>query len=392
MLFEDKERAAQDPKGYAENDFEYLDRSGRVEAERIRQFLNEWISKFPKEEAEELVSRITSSDPKAFKSATFEIVLFALITNMGASLEIHPVLENGSKKRPDFLVSFPNGNQFYLEAVLASEFNEQELAAEKRKNIVLDKIDEIESPDFILGIDASGNPMSPPSGKKLCRDLKKWLASLDVEGVDAELERRGLDRVPVMPWAHDGWKIKFEAFPKRPEKRGEKGKKVIGMQSGDVRWANSWEPIRDAVKHKGSRYGVPNKPFVIAVNAEVPTLGHVDHMQALFGQEQYVFDRNNPERGPKFSRAPNGALVDPSGQPQYTRVSGVWIFSDLSPWNLGVRSGTLYFNPWAEHQLSEDLRQVNYAQADSDGRMSWHDKATLAEILELETGWPSSDQ
>lgn len=145
MLFNHKNREDQGHKTHIESDFEYLDRSDRIEAQRVREFLNEWIGRFPENEAE-LISRITSRDRRAFESATFEIVLFAIISGLGGHLEVHPELENGSEKRPDFLVYMPSGDEFYLEAILASEFSEAEKAAERRKNVVLEAIEKLDSP------------------------------------------------------------------------------------------------------------------------------------------------------------------------------------------------------------------------------------------------------
>ena len=66
MLFENKTRENQGPKTRIEGDFEYLDRSGRVEAQRVREFLNKWIRKFPENDATELISRIKSKDKRLF--------------------------------------------------------------------------------------------------------------------------------------------------------------------------------------------------------------------------------------------------------------------------------------------------------------------------------------
>lgn len=321
MLFEEKSREFQGPKTYIETDFEYLDRSARKEAARIREFLNRWIAAFPEAEANEIISRITSGDKKGFDSAIFEIVLFAIIRCLGGEIEVHPELENGSNRHPDFLVRMPDGEEFYLEAVLASEHSESEKAAENRKNVVLESIEKLDSPNFFLGINASGNPDTPPKGKALRGELSQWLESLDPDGVMQEVEEYGSDHIPSMVWEHEGWKIEFKAIPKKPEARGL-GQRVIGVLSGGGRWVNDWEPIREAIRFKGNRYGELGKPFVIAVNIDCFPLDRIDEMQALFGQEEFVFIRGGE---PEMRRIPNGAWFGPEG-PQYTRVSGAWIW------------------------------------------------------------------
>lgn len=312
MLFKEKSRTYSGPKTYGERDFDFLDRSGRTEAENVRAFLNSWIERFPEEEQKELVSRIQSRDSKAFESATFEIILYAILTTLGCSIEVHPNLDNGSERHPDFLVSFGEGEQFYVEAVLASEHSDAELAAERRKNVVLDSIERLESPNFFLGINAEGNPETPPSGKALRRVLSTWLATLDPDEVANALDEDGVDGVPKMQWHHDGWEIEFEAIPIKPEKRGN-GQRIIGMLSGEGRFINGWEPIRDALSSKGNRYGELSKPLIVAVNVEAFSLDKIDEMQALFGQEEYVFSRESREAQPAMRRAANGLWNGPHG-------------------------------------------------------------------------------
>lgn len=304
---------------------------------------------------------------------------------MGGSIEIHPDLDNGSERHPDFLVSFGEGEQFYVEAVLASEHSGIELAAERRKNVVLDSIERIESPNFFLGINAEGNPETPPSGKALRRELSTWLATLDPDAVTNALDEHGLDGVPKMQWYHDGWKIEFEAIPIKPERRGN-GQRVIGMLSGGARFINGWEPIRDALSSKGNRYGELSKPLIVAVNVEAFSLDRIDEMQALFGQEEYVFSRESREAQPAMRRAANGLWIGPRG-PQYTRISGAWLFGGINPWNIVSRKNTVYFNPWARLAPPEDLRRLNHASA-NDGKMEWVDGITLAELLGISNKWP----
>lgn len=385
MLFEEKLRTYSGPKTYGERDFDFLDRSGRNEAKKVREFLNYWIERFPDEEQRELISRIQSRDSKAFESATFEIVLYAILINLGATIEIHPDLDNGSNKHPDFLVSFGEKEEFYVEAVLASEHSDAELAAERRKNIVLDSIERLDSPNFFLGINAEGNPETPPSGKTIRRELSAWLATLDPDAVKNAVDEHGFEAIPKMQWRHDGWKIEFEAIPIKPEKRGN-GQRVIGMLSGGARFINVWKSIRDALRSKGNRYGELSKPLVVAVNVEAFSLDKINEMQALYGQEEYVFSRENPEAQPIMHRVANGLWNGPHG-PQYTRISGAWLFGGINPWNIVSRKNTVYFNPWAQFAAPDELRMLNHASANEE-KMEWVDGIALTELLGLESSWP----
>ncbi|MEJ1340117.1 MAG: hypothetical protein RPU61_04750 [Candidatus Sedimenticola sp. (ex Thyasira tokunagai)] len=385
MLFEDKPRTYEGPKTYLEGEFDYLDRSARQEAEKVREFLNTWFSRFSENDADELFSRIKSRDKRVFESAIFEIVLFAIISNLGGSLQIHPDLDNGSNKHPDFLVTTAGGEEFYLEAVLASEFSAAELAAEKRKNVVLEAIEKIESPNFFIGIHADGDPETPPSGKALRKELSSWLIALDPDEVAETVELESFRKTHKMEWNHDGWDIEFEAIPIKPERRG-KGQRVIGVMSGGARWINGWEPIRDAICAKGNRYGELSKPLIVAVNIDAFSLDRIDEMQALFGQEEYIFNRGSNEAQPQMRRAANGAWSGPNG-PKYTRVSGAWLFGGMNPWNIPSRKNTLYFNPWARLPVSDELTRINHAVAAAE-KMQWVEGVPLWEILGLEESWP----
>ncbi|NTS76013.1 hypothetical protein HR060_03955 [Catenovulum sp. SM1970] len=150
MLFENKHRNDLTPKQRLENDFDFLNRSSMPAAQKVRDFYNLWLSRFPEEEALELISRIQSKDEQNCKSATFEIVLYAILITKGYSVSIHPELDNGSKKRPDFLVQTQSGEEFYLEAILASDKDSDEIAAQKRGDQVLKIIDKIDCPNFFL--------------------------------------------------------------------------------------------------------------------------------------------------------------------------------------------------------------------------------------------------
>ena len=179
-------------RSYIEDNWGYLDRSGRVEAKRVRDFLNMWVSEYPDTDRAELIARITSGDNRHFQSAIFQLVLFALLRSLGCTITVHPVLPNGSAARPDFLIVTPQGESIYLEAVLASEYSEADAAARKRTSAVLNSIEKIESPNFFLGIKADGNPERPPGSKNLRNELERWLGTLDPDIVANDVTVNGI--------------------------------------------------------------------------------------------------------------------------------------------------------------------------------------------------------
>ena len=385
MLFEPKERISQEPKSYVETDWDYLDQSGRAEAQRVRDFLSHWVSEYPESDRSELITRITSVDNRNFQSATFELILFALLRSLGCTITVHPDLPNGSSKHPDFLVVTPEGESVYVEAVLASEYSEADVSARKRTDVVLNAIEKIVSPNFFIGVHAKGHPKQPPSGKHLRKKLEPWLASLDPDAVAHEVLVRGHDAIPRNRWQQEGWSIDFEAIPKKPERRGQ-GQRVIGFLSGGARWANDWKPIRDAVRMKGNRYGSLSHALLVVINVDGLSVDRIDETRALFGQEVDVFSVGDLSASPQMRREPNGAWFG-RNNPQYTRVSGVWIFEKLNPWNIITRKNTVYFNPWATKPLPTLFTTVHHAKVDEE-QLQWSDGRSVAEILGLYPDWP----
>lgn len=270
-----------------------------------------------------------------------------------------------------------------MEAVLASEFDASEMAAEKRKNVLLQAIEKIDSPNFFIGIESEGSPDTPPPGKALRGVLSKWLSKLNPDDVIREYEAKGSDALPALKWQHEDWKIEFQAIPIKPERRGQ-GQRVIGLYSEEARWINSWEPIRDAILFKGGRYGELSKPYVVAVNVNSFALDRIDEMQALFGQEQFTFSHDFQE--PRMHRAPNSAWIGPNG-PRYRRVTGAWLFGNLNPYNMVSRKNNLYVNPHSPMSIPKALMHVNHGIV-SNERMSWIDGRPLYDLLGLSPSWP----
>lgn len=232
ILFTDKNRNATDSRSRVEGQYEYLDRSARPEAARVRSLLNHWIARFPEKDANELCARMIKGDDKAFTSATFEIILFAFLNRMGFEVEIHPDLENGSKKSPDFRAVAPNGTETFVEAVLASEHSAEEIAADRRKQVVLQALEKLDSPNFCLHVDIRGNPEMPPPSKPLRHYLSTWLKDLDPDEVISNPDGNRWSIFPSTIWDSDGWRLEFKAIPIKPDKRGRNKRIIFAESSG----------------------------------------------------------------------------------------------------------------------------------------------------------------
>lgn len=382
MIFSNFERTDSSPKLNIESDFAFLNRTSRDEMARVRDLLEALLLEYP--EQDDLVARFRSGNNPHFRSAEFELLLFSYLNKQGFKLTPHPVLDNGSASRPDFLVEAPNGDQFYLEAVLATEHTEDR-THDPLLATTLDVFSSTFHKNFTLIVQTSGYPSTQPSGKKLRNATIRWLDSLDPDEVQAQLDIGGHDALPRLVWSHEGLDVSVQALPLLPDRRG-KASRLMSVQFGQAGWVDASGPIRDAIKFKGSKYGELGKPLVVAVNFTGHHLDRRDEMQALFGQEQMVFSVTNPSAEPKLERAPDGAWTGKGG-PQFTRVSGAWIFDNMCMYNLPSREPTLYLHPWARHPLSAEILRYPHAIG-IDGKMTWHQGIKPAAVLGLPETWP----
>jgi len=117
-LFDNIVRSYLGPAQYAEPKFRYLNRSGRIEVDRIRQELERWFSRYPNAGKRDLRERFRSTSNSNHQSAFFELFLHELLLKLGCMVEIHPETNTGMRKRPDFLVKPPKVGRFYMEARL----------------------------------------------------------------------------------------------------------------------------------------------------------------------------------------------------------------------------------------------------------------------------------
>jgi hypothetical protein len=380
MLFSNREKTNQKGRKETEGDYEYLNTSAREESQKIRDFLSSWVKKYPKGERNELIKRL-QDDGVHYKSASFELILFAILSRLGCTLSPHPILPNGNDSRPDFLVTAPNFDKFYLEAVLTSEAS-FDAAAEKRKEFFLSSLQKVNSPNFYLTVEIEGALKSCPSSKPLKKELTNWLKTLDPDAQFTN-DDHGID-YPSYQYEIDGMLLKIEAVPIKPEKRGRTTHALGGRMEGG--FFNNWTPISKAVRTKGGKYGKLDHPLLIAVDSDAAYLDRIDEVQALFGQEELLFSPLGVGMDPFFRRKPNGAWFGKNG-PEYTRVSGVWLFRNLTPWKIASATNTLYFNPWAREKLPPILTKFNHCTG-KDGKLTHEEGIPLFKLLGIHETWP----
>ena len=384
MLFSDANRTDSAPKRAGESSYAFLDRSARPSIACVRDFLTQAFHRYPQAERDEMVARIRSGEEAHFRSATFEIYLHEALIRLGYQLTSHPDPGTGVAKRPDFLVKDAQGSEFFLEAVLASERDGRNPAAEAMKKSTLGYLNETPHISFVIDLESEGDPTTQPSGKALSQAVHAWLGNLEPNALREQLMSNGLDAMPQMTWTHEAWEVRLRAIPLSAERRGTTTQ-LIGAQGDGAKLVNAWEPLRDAVKKKANRYGDLTKPFVVAVNSDIFNLDQIDEVQALYGEEYWSEVIGNPaQSGP--GRHPNGAWRGPHG-PQNRRVSAVWFFNDLTPYTIANRRSTLYINPWANFEPPEGLQRIPTRRVEGNSLVP-KPGMDLGTIYGLHTGWP----
>lgn len=139
MLFQNINRVDLRPGEWGEHPYEYLELSARPEADDIRMFLEQAWEHYPDSEKKGMLTRIKDTKIVNYKSAIFELILHELLIKRGCIPTIHPTMPH-SEKKPDFFVETKDGSKFYLEAVLALEYDDKQSSFERERKKLIDKI------------------------------------------------------------------------------------------------------------------------------------------------------------------------------------------------------------------------------------------------------------
>jgi len=387
-VFDDVQRDDVGPQLYAEPSFNYLNRSARPMIGRIRSVIELWFTHYPPGEQTDLRARLRSPDEQQHLSAFFELLLHELLLRLKCQVVVHPPLSTSLEKRPDFLVTSPSGDQFYLEATLATAESRAKAAARARINEVYDALNRLDSPNFFLGLSVRGAPGTPPSARDMKAFLRKKLADLDPDTMAELWESGNQDLIPVWTYQHDGWEIDFQPIPKSQKSRGEPGIRPIGLIQSEFERIDSHTPLREAIEEKAGRYGEMDLPYLVAVNALGDKgVDDIDVMEALFGQEVFVHSFGVTDSNDwVMKRKTNGVWRGPSGS-RYTRVSGILLFVHLHPGTVVRSNVRLIRNPWASLPYSSVLCALPQWIV-RNNRMVWQPGLSLAQILELDPSWP----
>src|SRR5262249_51246593 len=118
--------------------------------------------------------------------------------------------------------------------------------------------------------------------RKIVAAVQNWLATLDwsVERPRIADWRREPHHIEV-----DGTHLFLSPYARDPQVRGDRDFPTVVI--GPTRMGVKHEPpmIRDDLEDKASKFGWPDKPYVIAVLCQRDLVDELDVEQALFGPE-----------------------------------------------------------------------------------------------------------
>lgn len=156
QLFDHFERNESAYARQIEPAYNYLNRAASPEAAVLRAELESWFDRYYRPDQVELCAAFRSRDNNQHLAALLELLLHETLLRLGCVIEVHPTLARSSR-HPDFLVTEPDGSQFYLEAKVAVYESAQEAAARARKNEVYAALDRaIKTTDFFLWLETEG--------------------------------------------------------------------------------------------------------------------------------------------------------------------------------------------------------------------------------------------
>jgi hypothetical protein len=383
-LFDDIERTGEEGARHGESKFGYLNRIGRAEAARVRDFMEHCFEQYPAARRADVRARFRARAERHHLGAVAELVWHELLRRLGCEIEPHPVVP-GTSKRPEFLVEEPSGLRFYLESVVDTTRDVREAGKEQIKNDVYDKVNAlVQSPTFFVGVALRGDLSEQPSVKNVATEIRDWLKTLDPDEVVAAFDATG--RLPMQGFEGKGFTLVCDAIPKR-RSRGDAGPGIGYIWHGMARLVRTDESVRAAIKEKATRYGRLDLPYLIAVNVVCEYSEKVDILDVLFGSLTGRVWRDQSGRTIVVAgRAPDG-LWTGAGDARNNGVSAVLSATRLDEWTLARTELLLTHNPWARLPYSGVLNRFPHVERAGDS-LAAIDGESLSDLLGLPSGWP----
>jgi hypothetical protein len=382
-LFDTLARTDRDAKRHAESSFIYMNRSADPQVINIRKTLDDWYAEYPAGAKKHLVGRFRSDDDLHHLGALTELAVYHLIVKSGATINLEPADAGCAPYTPDFQVTEAAAPAYFVETTATDDTSFAARKDDAWKNVVYDAINDLECPDFFLGMEVSDSTKAQPSSKAIKKFLIEKIKSVTYDGLMRQAEMSGMDSMPRWEYAEQDWSITFFPIPKKPQFRSTPGVRPIGMMMDEVYTVNSHVSLREELDGKAKKYKGVVGPLILAVNQFGKVVDQRVEVQALLGDEVISFSLNSKETS--FSRKLNGFWLGPSG-PRNRHVSAVLLLRRMTAYSMPTTETQLYLNPWAEKPLKSFLEALPTA-SDGGGELKFRVGNRLGDMLGLSASW-----
>lgn len=346
-LFDDKERKENRYARHLEKPYKFYDSSAKPEFTAIREMLNDWFSRYPDSHKRFLKRDFQSQ----FEPAFFELFIHELFRQQGFTLTPHPNVPNSSKN-PDFLAK-KGEVEIYLEAKVATDKSNEERTLENKLGAIYDELQELRSPDYWIErkeIAFISNKQAKLS--KIRAEMQKWLDETHLKWNPTYNDHDDFDR-EFYTYLDKDVKISLRLFPSAIEKDQPVASYVGGSYSGGCE-----EALTNALREKGSKYGLLDKPYLICINLPGVRYPREDEIyNTLFGCRHLLSDSYISDTAP-FSTEMDGILANPSG-PAFTQVSAFFLTRVFES-NLHVAEHWLIEHPYSKNKLPFESLALSY--------------------------------
>ncbi|GAS95644.1 uncharacterized protein RMCC_2610 [Mycolicibacterium canariasense] len=382
-IFDAVERTDSAPAYDTEDSFHFLNRAAGAPWQRVRDLVESWFADYPDHAKPDLRSRFREVAAPQHYGAWWELYVYTLHRRLGYEVTIHPTLP-GTPRQPDFLVSRGDTAAYVECAVYLSRAGSAPNGAGER-SWIFEATNQASDPNFFVDIKIRRAGTDRPKASEIIGPVQQWLSSLDPDDVADQISRGG--GRPDLILKVRGWEIEYGAWPVRPEHRGTGGRLIGVYPTVTAFISNDMLRIRDLMKHKGGRYGSPDKPLKLAI---LNTSGFAEAKEineALFGTKGVSY----------YVGQPNSAhLVDKrdgywrKGPPaRGSRVSAVLVGQNIYPWRICPELPKLWINPWAHKPLVDfPLLETYTAQDAGEVHLVREAGATPDAIFGLDREWP----
>ncbi len=383
-LFDNFDRDYLGPSSLLEPTYNFLNRSARPSIERIRQLLQSWFDGYPDDEKQEFASRFRMGSDGDIDSPFFELYIHEFLLRNNYYPTVHPDKKD-SLKKPDFLVLQDGEQKAYIEAVLITGESDQEQKEQKRRDQLLDIINRAGANDFFFSISFIKTKEQQLSANRVIAFLKRKCSEINPDELAEKVSKEGIDVLPTWIFEDNGWEIEFSPLPIKPESRGKKNIRPIGLSTSDFKFIDSQKSIINSLSKKANKYGSFQEPYVIAVNITDPFAELIDVIQALYGDLKVSDSSEITLLGTDSGFWGDWNHANNQG------VSAILLTLRLNPLSICKTNLNLFINPWARYPIKDIFNNINRYELVPSLQLSKQVENNCI-TFDLPENWPKQDR